>query len=179
VSHLRHTVGPEQWGKAMGQIVAKFDAGRFSKVDWAVVGGGGLALISLFLPWYGASAGGFSASVSGWSTSYGWLGGLLIVSAGLYLVLHRSGVNLSAVPVTPAVVVVGAAVFGTLIVIIRWLTLPSGHAGVVGITVFSYGPRVGIYLTIVAGVVQAGAAAALFRASGDELPWAKKGTVSS
>ena len=127
--------------------MAKFDAKRFSRMDWAVVGAAGVSFICLFLPWYGASYGFYSASVSGWSTSYGWLGGLLIIAAG-----------------------VGAAVLGTLIVILRWITLPSGHAGITG---FSYGPRVGIYLTIIAGVVQVVAAVGLFRSSGEKLPWAK------
>jgi hypothetical protein len=149
--------------------MAKFDSKRFSKLDWAVVGGAGLSFISLFLPWYGFSAGFISASVSGWGTSYGWLGGLLIIAAGVYLAMQRSEVNLSAVPLTPAVVVLGAATLGTLIVLLRWITLPSGH-GLDG--AYSYGPRVGIFLTIIAGLVQVGAAVALFRASGERLPWA-------
>jgi hypothetical protein len=138
-----------------------------------VVGAGGVSFIALFLPWYGVSAGFFSASVSGWSTSYGWLGALLIIAAGLYLALQRSDVNLSRVPVTPAVFVLGAAALGTLIVVLRWITLPSGHAGVSGVTAYSYGPRVGIFLTIIAGLVQVGAALILFRTSGEKLPWAK------
>ena len=150
--------------------MAKFDAKRFSRMDWAVVGAAGVSFICLFLPWYGASYGFYSASVSGWSTSYGWLGGLLIIAAGVYLALHRSEVNLAKVPATPAVIVLGAAVLGTLIVILLWITLPSGHAGITG---FSYGPRVGIYLTIIAGVVQVVAAVGLFRSSGEKLPWAK------
>jgi hypothetical protein len=150
--------------------MAKFDAKRLSRLDWAVVGAGGLSFISLFLPWYGASAGIFSASVSGWSTSYGWFGALLIIAAGVYLALQRS-----EVPFTPAVVVLAAATLGALIVVIRWITLPSGHAGVGGVTVYSYGPRVGIFLTIIAGLVQVGAAMAIFRASGEKLPWAEQG----
>ncbi|MGA3352371.1 MAG: hypothetical protein ABSD85_04190 [Acidimicrobiales bacterium] len=156
--------------------MAKFDAKRLSKLDWTVIGAAGLSFISLFLPWYGFSAGIFSASVSGWSTSYGWFGALLIIAAGVYLGLQRSEVNLSAVPVTPAVVVLGAAGLGALIVVIRWITLPSGH-GVDG--VYSYGPRVGIFLTIIAGLVQVGAAVALFRASGEKLPWATQGSTDT
>jgi len=155
--------------------MAKFDAKRLSKLDWAVVGAAGVSFISLFLPWYGATDGVFSASISGWSTSYGWLGALLIIAAGVYLAMQRSQVNLSSVPVTPAVAVLGAAVLGTLIVVIRWITLPSGHAGVGGVTVYSYGPRVGIFLTILAGLVQVGGAVTLFRASGEKLPWAQEG----
>jgi hypothetical protein len=114
--------------------------------------------------------GSFSPSVSGWSTSYGWLGALLIIAAGVYLALLRSEVNLTKMPLTPAVVVLGAAALGTLIVVLRWITMPSGGVGIAG---FSYGPRIGIYLTIVAGVVQVVAAVALFRSSGEKLPWAK------
>lgn len=156
--------------------MAKFDTKRFSRLDWAVVGAAGLSFIALFLPWYGFTAGVFSASVDGWSTSYGWLGALLIIAAGVYLALQRSEANLSAIPLTPAVVVLGAAALGTFIVIIRWITLPSGHA-VSGI--YSYGPRVGIFLTILAGLVQVGAAAVLFKASGEKLPWAQGSADSS
>jgi len=92
--------------------MAKFDAKRLSRGDWAVVGAAAVSFISLFLPWYGASYGFFSASVSGWSTSYGWLGGLLIIAAGVYLALLRSEVNLAKMPLTPAVVVLGAAALG-------------------------------------------------------------------
>lgn len=159
-----------------GNPVAKFEAKRLSKLDWAVVGAAGVSFISLFLPWYGVSAGIFSASVSGWSTSYGWLGGLLIIAAGVYLAMQRSEVNLSRVPLTPAVTVLGTAALGTLIVILRWITLPSGR-GVDG--AYSYGPRVGIFLTIIAGLVQVGGAVALFRASGEKLPWAKQGSAGS
>jgi hypothetical protein len=159
-----------------GNAMARFEAKRLSKLDWAVVGAAGVSFISLFLPWYGVSAGIFSASVSGWSTSYGWLGALLIIAAGVYLALQRSEVNLSGVPVTPAVAVLGAAALGTLIVILRWITLPSGH-GVDG--VYSYGPRVGIFLTIIAGLVQVAGAVLLFRASGEKLPWAEQGSTDS
>jgi hypothetical protein len=148
--------------------MATFDAKKLSRLDWGVAGAGGIALISLFLPWEGATYGIYSASVSGWSTSYGWLGAVLIVAAGVYMVLHRSEVSLSSVPVGPAVVVLGAASLGTLIVILRWLTLPRG--GIAG-TSFNYGPRIGIILTLLAGIVQVVCAVMLFRASGEVLPW--------
>ncbi len=159
--------------------MAKFEMKRLSRLDWAVIGAAGLSFISLFLPWYGFSSPAFSASVSGWSTSYGWFGGLLIIAAGVYLAMVRSEFNLSNMPVTPAVVVLGASALGTLIVIIRWISLPSGHAGVAGITAYSYGAQVGIFLTIIAGLVQVGAAVALFRASGEKLPWASGPTTPS
>jgi hypothetical protein len=157
--------------------MATFDAKKLSQLDWGVAGAGALALISLFLPWYGFSSAFGSFSVSGWSTSYGWLGGLLIVAAGIYLVLQRSEVNLSGMPAGPAVVVLGAASLGTLIVILRWLTLPSGHSGALsGVAGFSYsyGPRLGIIITLIVGIVQVVCAFMMFRTSGEAVPWAKQ-----
>jgi len=156
--------------------MAKFDANAISKIDWGVIGAGGIALIALFLPWYGYSSGAFSFSVSGLSTSYGWLGGLLIFAAGVYHLLKRSQVDLSKMPVGPAVVVLGASTLGTLIVALRWLTLPSGHGSVGGVSnySYSYGPSVGIILTLIVGAVQVFCAFKLFRASGEALPWDAK-----
>jgi hypothetical protein len=151
--------------------MATFEMKRLSTLDRVVVGAAIVGLISLFLPWYGASSLGISASVTGWSTSYGWLGALLIVAAGVYLVLHRSAVDLSRVRYGPAVVVLGASVIGTVIVAIRWASLPRGHAGVQGVTVVSYGPRAGIVIALIVGIVQALCALSLFRASGEKLPW--------
>lgn len=157
--------------------MATFDAKRLSTIDRVVVVAAAIALISLFLPWYGAStsglAGGFSASVTGFSTSYGWLGGLLIVGAGIYLVLQRSQVEVPRLGAGPAVVVLGASAIGTVIVILRWLSLPRGHGGVAGVASYSYGPRVGIWLTSIVGIVQLVCALSLFRSSGEKLPWSQ------
>ena len=148
--------------------MAKFDSTSISKQDWGVIGAGGLVFISLFLPWYGVSLGIYSASVSGWGTSYGWLGGLLIIAAGVYLLALRSKVDLSKMPLGPGVVVLGASALGTLIVALRWLTLPGG-----------VGPRVGIILTLILGLVQVFFAMKLFRASGEKLPWATQATTGT
>jgi hypothetical protein len=151
---------------------------KLSRLDWGVVGTGFIALIALFLPWYGASYNDgagltFSSSISGFSTSYGWLGGLLIVAAGVVLFLHRfQTVNLSKSPVGPAVIVFGLSIIGTVIVILRWLTLPRGGGGVSGIASYSYGPRVGIILAVIVGIIQAVCGFLLFRASGEAMPWA-------
>ena len=153
--------------------MAKFDAKKLSPLDWGVAGAGAVAFISLFLPWWGGSAGIFSASVSGWNTSYGWLGALLMIVAGGYIVLARSGVNLPKLPVGAGVLVLGVAGLGTLIVALRWLTLPSATYGV-GSESFSYGARAGIIIALLAGIVQVVCAFLLFRATGEALPWAKQ-----
>ena len=128
-----------------------------------------MSLIALFLPWYGVSSGPFSASVSGFSTGYGWIGALLIIAAGVYLWMLRSGSKVPTMPVGPGVGVLGASLIGTLLVALRWLMLPSGSAG----GLYSYGPRLGIYLVLIAGIVQVVFASRLFRSSGEKVPWKK------
>lgn len=155
--------------------MAALDLKKFTPLDWGVAGGGALALICLFLPWYGFSSGPYSASVSGWSTSYGWLGAVLIVLAGGYLVAQRSGMSLK-LPIGSATAILAAAGLGTIIVALRWLTLPSGSGGSV-IGSYSYGPSIGIILTIIAGLVATVAAFLMFRASGEQVPWAKQGAT--
>jgi len=155
--------------------VAKFDWKSLSTRDQVAIGASAVALIALFLPWYGYSAGGGSASVTGWSTSYGWIGALLIIAAGGLLVAHKAGADTSRLRLTPAVLVLATSALGTLLVLIRWLTLPSGHYGFAGVSA-SYGPSIGIILTIIAGVIQTVIAVMMFRSSGEELPWTKQAT---
>lgn len=149
--------------------MSQLDLSRLSRLDWVVAGASVLTLIALFLPWYGASYAGFSASVDGWSTSYGWLGALLIIAAGALLVLQRSGRSIQIQGIGPVLLILGIAALGTLIVIIRWITLPSGH-GAALVTSYSYGPRIGIYLALILGIAQCVAALRLFRASGEVIP---------
>jgi hypothetical protein len=147
----------------------KFDASKFSQLDWAVVGGAGVAFIAGFLPWWGYTGPGpFHPSVSGWSAGFtGWAGTLLLTLAGVYLFLRRSDVSLPQLPFGPAVLVAGVGSLGLLLVVIRWITLPS-------YPFVSVGPRYGIYIALIAGVVEVGAAVVQFRASGEELPWVQK-----
>jgi hypothetical protein len=148
----------------------KFELKRLSNLDRAIAGGAAVAFISGFLPWWGYNGplGTYSASVDGWSTGFsGWAGTLLLTLAGVYLVLQRSGVSLPSLPVGPAVLVAGMASLGLALVLLRWLTLPRVHSGLAG----SIGAKYGIWLAIIAGAVEAAAAIAEFRASGEALPW--------
>jgi hypothetical protein len=74
------------------------------------------------------------------------------------------------------VLVLATSALGTLLVLIRWLTLPSGHYGIAGVSVASYGPSIGIILTIIAGLIETVIAVMMFRSSGEELPWTKHTT---
>lgn len=148
----------------------QFDLKRLSTLDRAITGGAALAFLTGFLPWWGYSGplGIYGASVDGWSAGFSaWAGILLLTLAGVYLALRRFDVAVPALPVGPAMVVAAAAGLGLALVIIRWLSLPRVHAGVAG----SIGSKYGIWLAIVAGAVEVGAAVMELRASGEPIPW--------
>lgn len=159
-------IGRQGWNMA-------FDPKTLSSRDRAIVGGGGVAFIAAFLPWYGYTGPLhlYGASISGWSAGFfAWLGSLLLAAAAVYLVLLRSGVELPSLPFGPAVTVAGASLIGLVLIILRWLTLPRVHAGLAG----SVGPKYGIWIAIIAGIVEVVGAVLQFRSSGEALPWADK-----
>lgn len=148
----------------------KLDLGKLNSLDRAIAGGAVVVFVSGFLPWWGYNGplGLYSASVSGWSAGVSaWAGILLLTLAGVYLVLRRSDVQLPTLPIGPAVAAAGTAALGLLLVVIRWLTLPRVHAGLAG----SIGAKYGIWIALVAGVIETGAAVVELRASGESLPW--------
>jgi hypothetical protein len=150
----------------------KIDLGRLSQLDRGIAGGAAVVFISGFLPWWGYTgpANIYNASVKGFSTGFtGWAGILLLFLAGLYLFLRRMDVSLPALPVGPAVAVAGVAAIGLALVVIRWLSLPSVHAGLAG----SIGAKWGIWVALLAGIVEVACAVVELRASGEPLPWAQ------
>jgi hypothetical protein len=152
--------------------MAAFDWKKLSTTDRVIAITALIALITLFLPWYGWSGDGYSVSVGAFSSGYGWLGALLVILAGVYLVMLRSGSNMPKTSYGPGVIVLGASLIGTIIVILRWATLPRGSYGAAGVG-FHYGPGIGLILALIASIVQAFFALRLFRSTGEALPWAK------
>jgi hypothetical protein len=59
--------------------------------------------------------------------------------------------------------------WGSLLVIVRWLTLPRVNGGLAG----SVGARFGIWIAIVAAAVELAGAVSVLRGSGERLPWAQ------
>jgi hypothetical protein len=126
-----------------------------------------VAFIAAFLPWYGATVGPFDASVSGWSAGFAaWAGALLLTGAGVLVALRRSGASMSAVgPIGPSAFIVLVAGLGLLLVIIRWLSFPTYHAaGFSG----DVGARYGIYVALVAGIVEVTVSVLAMRAADAE-----------
>jgi hypothetical protein len=148
-----------------------FDMSKLTSQDKMIVGGGVVALVASFMPWYGYTGPLhlYGASISGWSAGFtAWFGCLLMAAAAAFVLAQRMGREVPELPVGPAVAVAGGAVIGLGLVVIRWLTLPRLHTGLVG----SIGPKFGIWLAILAGIVEVAGAVMEFRGSGEALPWA-------
>ena len=139
---------------------------KLATADRAVVGASAVAFICMFLPWYGGGSAIFSVSWSGFSSGWGWIGSLAIVAAGVYLAMLRSGSSMPKFSYGPGVTVLGLSLIGTVIVALRWLDIPSASG--LG---YSYGPKYGLYFTILAGVVQVIFSFKLFKSSGEKVPW--------
>jgi hypothetical protein len=154
--------------------MAFIDVKKLSGIDKVVVGAGAVGLVALFLPWLGFSTPLASASQSGFSSGYGTIGALLIVLTGVYLGMQRSGASLPTTSWGPGVITLGASAIGTLLVLLHWIFAPraSFDSGV-----YSYGPRYGMIIELLAGLVQAACALTLFRRSGESVPW-DKGSAS-
>jgi hypothetical protein len=144
----------------------RFDWRNLSTLDRVIAGCAGVAFVAAFLPWYGVTFGPLNLTVSGWSAGFtAWAGALLLTAAGVLLVLRRSGTSTPSVGgAGPSVVVAGVAALGLLLVIIRWVSFPRYRG-------FDVGARYGIYIALIAGIVEVSAAVAEMRASGEQVPW--------
>ena len=104
--------------------------------------------IAAFLPWWNFRA----LDVDGWSTGPIGGGGVLLLSAaGAYLVARRRGFRIWAPPFGDTRLAAALAVGGLVLVIIRLVTLPTFEG-------INAGARYGIWLALVAGVVETVAA---------------------
>jgi hypothetical protein len=151
--------------------VAEFDAKKVSPMDWGVIGGGALALVSLFLPWWGVQSSveglGGSASGSGWEVGFGaWFGSLLVVAAGALVLMRYLGRQLPAMPVGENTLVAALASLGALLILLRVFTFDSADLGVV-----EYGRKIGAWTGLLAALVAAGAAIKRFMDSGEKPAW--------
>jgi len=142
---------------------------QLNTLDRVIVGAAAIAFITLFLPWYGVTIG--ETSVSGSGGFAGSAGALLLTAAGVLVLFRRTGGSLlSGRNAGPSALVAGLAAVGLVLVIVRWATLPSYHASGVDFS-YSVGPSYGLYLALVAGVVETAAALLALRDAGEQRPW--------
>jgi len=146
--------------------VARIGGRDVATNDLGIMASGLVVFIASFLPWWGASIGGFSASRNSWGTDWGWLAVLLslVVAASVAARVFR-GLTIPAVGgIGPALVTLAVSAVAVLVVLLRWLTYPDVPAGVSG------GAKVGTFLALIAAIVQTVFAGLNFKASGEPLP---------
>jgi hypothetical protein len=153
------------------------DGPRLPRRDWAVIIIGALVLIASFLPWEVASTttalGAYSGSDSAWNAGFAaWFGSLLCAAAAAAVAARRWGYSLGIRGAGPNLIVGGLAAAGTVLLVIRLLTLPRGGSyGIFGAAAgYGYGPGLGAYTGVGLAVIQTIIEALSLRASGERLP---------
>jgi hypothetical protein len=143
------TAGPRETARypASGAPAFRFDARRWTGVD-RITGIATLALlISLFLPWFGVSVFGFSATVDG-VAAHGYLYLVLLVALAIvaYLVLRAGFEQLPfRLPLTHEQLLLAATGVNLAFVLLAFLTKP-------GLAAWRFGAFVGLAAAIVACV---------------------------
>ena len=103
--------------------------------------------------------------MSGFSTSYGWLGALLVIPAGVFLVMLRSDRACRRFRSGRASRVLGLSLIGTIIVLF------VGSRFLRSACRLQSRPQYGLYITVLAGIVQASWRSDSFKSSGEKVPW--------
>lgn len=144
--------------------MASFDPKRVTPLEWAGIGAGALAFITSFLPWYtvsfdfGAGLGlSSSGSANAWDAKFGaWFPMLLLLAVGVVILLPHLGTQVPNL----ALIWLGASAAAFVIIILRWVTFPSGDGPGV-----SAGAGFGLFVGLVIALVSGVAGFLTFRAS--------------
>ena len=129
-----------------------FDAARLSQADRISGAASVVLLVSLFLPWFTASAGPFGGSASG-MTAHGYLWVVFLLCLGIvaFLVFGAGFAEIdSRLPVGREMILLAATGLNLLLVLIAFFVRPNGF-GVVSIG-WGFGAFVGLIAAIVAFV---------------------------
>lgn len=154
--------------------MAEFDLKRVTPLEWAGIGGGALAFIVSFFPWYSIDFAGFGGgSLSAWNTGFlAWFSVLLLIGAGVVVILPHFGVQVDRLPLI-WLVLSGLA---TLLILLRWLTLPDdggiGDLGLFGDGGVDSGAGFGLIVGLIVAVASTVAAFLNFRAAPKPAPGA-------
>jgi hypothetical protein len=150
--------------------VTGFDAKKVSPIDWGVIGGGALAVLSLFLSWWGVRSRGDGLpdiNRTGWQVGGGaWFGAALVAAAGAVVLMRYLGRTTPALPVGEYTLVAALAGLGALLIVWRVFSFKSGS--IIGI---EYGPRIGAWIGLLAALAAAGAAVKRLLDSGEKPAW--------
>jgi hypothetical protein len=124
-------------------MAQELDVGKFDRTAWVLMVCGVVAFIATFLPWATASAFGISVSVSAWTVGFwAWFPMILLLAVGVAAFLP--GIGVRGVPELH-LVALGVSALAFIIVLIRWVTYPSGLGAGAGLII-------GLLLAVAAGV---------------------------
>ena len=132
-----------------------FDIKRLTRDDQIVGGASLLLLISLFLPWYTASFGGASASLSGTGGhNFLWIVFILALAAVVYMILKAGFETLPFdLPLSPDQLLLVLTGVNLVLVLIAFLLKPGTGATLINVSVgWGLGAFVGLICAIVAFV---------------------------
>ena len=132
-----------------------FDIKRLTRDDQIVGGASLLLLISLFLPWYTASFGGASASLSGTGGhDFLWIVFILALAAVVYMILKAGFETLPFdLPLSPDQLLLVLTGVNLVLVLIAFLLKPGTGATLIDVSVgWGLGAFVGLICAIVAVV---------------------------
>jgi len=147
-----------------------FDLKQINRNDQLIIGGGALAFIFSFLPWYQISGGGHSLTWSAWQGFFGIFGVLLLLGAAAVTALRVfANASLPKLPVGKNTVVLAASGLGLLFILLEWLIFDPFH-GLTGSGV-SQGLAWGGYVLLVLAIAETVGAYLNFKASGEKLAW--------
>ncbi|MDJ0665477.1 MAG: hypothetical protein QNJ75_13075 [Acidimicrobiia bacterium] len=138
------------------------DLSKLSRNQQLALGGGVLALISLFVPWYGVSGLGITINASAFDAGlFAWGGLLLTIAAAAILVLEAlevTDIKVGNLAAEQFALILGAV--GFVFILLRWITDND----------FT---RFGLYLGIIAAALTTYAAYGSMTDAGLELPSAE------
>jgi hypothetical protein len=140
--------------------MASFDVKRVTPLEWTGVGGGALAFIASFFPWYSISFDGFGGfdvggSANAWDFALSLFAVLMLVAAGVLVLLPHLGTQVPNL----ALIWLALAGVAALFIILRWVTFETGGEGV------SAGAGFGLFIGLLAAVVSAVGAFLTYRAA--------------
>jgi hypothetical protein len=126
LSEIRSPLASPEGNDGGDMSTQGFDASQVKRSTWIAGGGAVVLLLSTFFAWWTVSAGGFSASASGWDTgALGKLVFLVALIAIILVVVDHMKIDISQLPVAPSLALLGDAAIGVLFVLWRFLDTPN------------------------------------------------------
>lgn len=144
--------------------MARFDRSQVAPLEWIGVLAGALAVVVSFFSWRHVAGPSVvdlarTLGLKTWYTAWGsgvsgWLPVVLLAGAAALILAKGFGIKLPAVPLLWAAMAVAALV----IIIIRWITLPTPDAGLLAARNLKpedidTGASIGLYLGLIAAAI--------------------------